>query len=178
MKNQAWKGREKHLLATLSSNRHLIRTMWSIVLMWKNIKRNSFKYWKILIGTARVELHEHADSSNELSLVRETGSPPFINYTALGKKDHRTYSMWGTFEGHKGNVETGKTKKKKTLVEILGCPIASPPANNRGGRKKKNKSVVFRAATAAIALSDRLKASPIQQEHNSSERISSCVASE
>ncbi|KAG5564401.1 hypothetical protein RHGRI_000556 [Rhododendron griersonianum] len=51
------------------------------------------------------------------------------------------------------NVESGKTKKKKNLVEILGYPIQSLPAKNRGGRKKKNKSVVFRAAATAIALS-------------------------
>ncbi|KAE9444788.1 hypothetical protein C3L33_23313, partial [Rhododendron williamsianum] len=42
---------------------------------------------------------------------------------------------------------------KKDLVEILGTPIPLPPTKNRGGRKKKNKRVVFRAAAAAVALS-------------------------
>ncbi|KAI8552569.1 hypothetical protein RHMOL_Rhmol06G0277100 [Rhododendron molle] len=52
-----------------------------------------------------------------------------------------------------GNAVARKSKKKSLVVEILGYPIATPPVVNRGGKKKKNKSVAFRAAAVAVALS-------------------------
>lgn len=51
-------------------------------------------------------------------------------------------------------------RRKLNLVEILGIPAPSPSVKNRGGRKMKNKSVVFRGAAAAMAYQYQLKASP------------------
>lgn len=53
-------------------------------------------------------------------------------------------------------------RRKLNLVEILGIPAPSPSVKNRGGRKMKNKSVVFRGAAAAMAYQYQLKASPTE----------------